>query len=89
MGNIYETTVNDCFGVKIARSHALRKCVIETSSLRDEFHNTVDLMASTEEFTSKLTDFIRSKGLRILDEKPIVRIVDDRYRVDVRFKVTW
>ena len=89
MENIYETTVDRCYGVKHARSTALRRCVIEVNKLRDEFYKTVDPMASTEEFGKKLTDFVRSKGLRILDEKPIVRIVDDRYRVDVRFKVTW
>lgn len=89
MENIYETTVDSCYGVKLSRSTALRRCVIEVDNLRDEFYKTVGPMASTEEFRKKLTDFVRNKSLRILDEKPIVRIVDDRYRVDVRFKVTW
>lgn len=89
MKNIYEVTVYNCYGVKPARSMALRRCALEVPSLHYDFIKLFNPHDSTEEFSKKLTDFIRSKGLRILDEKPIVRIVNDRYRVDVRFKVTW
>lgn len=89
MKNIYEVTIDSCYGVKLARSMALRRCALEVPSLHYDFNKLFDPNDSTEEFSKKLTDFIRSKGLRILDEKPIVRIVNDRYRVDVRFKVTW
>ena len=89
MENIYEVTIDSCYGVKLARSWALRRCALNVPSLRYDFNKSFDPNDSTEEFSKKLGDFVRSKGLRILDEKPIVRIVDDRYRVDVRFKVTW
>ena len=89
MTNIYEVKIERCFGVKIARSAALRKCVFNTPSLRSEFYSIVNFENSNEEFSKKLTDFIRNKGLRILDEKPVAHIVDGNYRVDVYFKVTW
>ena len=89
MDNIFETKIERCYVVKFARSAALRKCVMDTSSLRKEFFKTVDHKDSTEEFSNKLSNFISTKGLRILSEKPVARIIDGRYVVDVYFKVTW
>lgn len=37
MENIFETKIECCYVVKFARSAALRKCVMDTSSLRKEF----------------------------------------------------
>lgn len=89
MANIYAIRIDRCFGVKNSRSMALRRCIIETPSLWNEFSKSYDCTASTEEIRERFRNFIRDKGLRILDEKPVVRIVDDKYRVDVYFKVTW
>lgn len=89
MNNIFETKIERCYGVKFARSAALRKCVIDTTSLRKEFYKTVGPKDSTEEFSNKLSDFISTKGLRILSEKPVARIRDDHYVIDVYFKITW
>ena len=89
MQNVYKVKIENYSGVKLARSRALRECVFNTPSLKNEFYKIWDPSDTTEQFSEKLRKFINDNGLRILNEKPVVRIKDDHYAVDVYFEVTW
>lgn len=79
--------------VEFNRRMALKKCVLRTPRLNNEFHKTVecDVLDPTwkEEFTTKLNDFIKEKGLHIIDEKPFVTIEDGKYKTFVSYQVSW
>ena len=47
MENIYEVTIDSCYGVKLARSWALRRCVLNVPSLRYDFNKSFDPNDST------------------------------------------
>ena len=89
MENIYETKVENARMVKYARSKALRDCVFDTPDLRQKFSKIHKYGDSIEQFDEKLRVFIRDNGLRILSEKPVARVKDGYYAVDVYFKITW
>ena len=91
MQNVYKVKIENYSGVKFARSRALRECVFNTPNLRNEFYKIWDPSGTTEheQFSEKVRKFISDKGLRILSEKPVARIKDDHYVVDVYFEVAW
>lgn len=89
MENIYKVKVEKAYDVKFARSQALRKCVFDTPDLKREFYKIIDVGDSSDQFSEKLRKFIRNNKLRIISEKPVARIKDDRYTVDVYFEITW
>ena len=90
MRNTFVATVPACYGVKLARDTALRRCVVE-SSLRRDFAKGRIPDEDLEHFSKRMSDFIRERGLIIVSEKPIVRIDEDRdrYTADVVFTVAW
>lgn len=88
--NTHTVVVEGVFGVKGCRSMAFRKCVNEHPLLRAEFmKNYFRSDMTTDEWSEANRKFIREKGLRILNEKPLVRTKDDRYVVDVYCTITW
>lgn len=91
MKNTYNVMVEGIYGVRNARSFALRKCVHEHDILNHEFMRvTTDILKlSTDEYIKRVGNFIREKGLRIISEKPVVRTKNDRYVVDVYFTIAW
>lgn len=64
-----------CHGVEFNRRMALERCVLCTQRLNNEFHKTVGCSVldpnCKEEIMSKLHDFIKEKGLHIVDEKAV------------------
>ena len=90
MQKTYETKVDGVYGVKLARTRALSGFVINTPDILREFHKTFDTSKmSSGEYCSILEQFAADNGIRITEEKPIVSIEDDRYRIDVYFKIVW
>ena len=89
MDKIYKVKVEKAYGVKIARSQALRKCVFDTPDLEREFYKIINVEDSSDQFREKLRKFIRDNGLRIISERPVARVKDDHYVVDVYFEITW
>ena len=87
--NTYTVMVDCVFYPKHGRSSALRRCAWEAPALRDEFHKFAGVVSTSDEFAEKTRAFVREKGLRILNEKPIVRNKDDRYVVDVYYTIGW
>jgi hypothetical protein len=92
MSNSWIIVVDGVCGLKSSRSRALRKCVSESPILHGEFMDRVRgtiMSMSTDEYSKQISDFIREKGLRIISEKPVARIKDDRYVVEVYFTIVW
>lgn len=92
MKNTYTVLIDGCYGTKLARTMALRKCAHENPVLHREFMDCVwDSLhnMSTDEYSRRSAEFVREKGLRIISEKPVARIKDDRYVVDVYFTIAW
>ena len=89
MDKIYKVKVEKAYGVKNARSQALRKCVFDTPDLKREFYKIINVEDISDQFSEKLRKFIRDNGLRIISERPVARVKDDRYVVDVYFEITW
>ena len=89
MDKIYKVKVEKAYGVKFARSQALRKCVFDTPDLAREFYKIINVEDSSDQFSEKLRKFIRDNGLRVISEKPVARVEDDHYAVDVYFEITW
>lgn len=89
MDKIYKVKVEKAYGAKFARSQALRKCVFDTPDLKREFYKIINVKDSSDQFSEKLRKFIRGNGLRIISEKPVARVEDDHYAVDVYFEITW
>lgn len=89
MDKIYKVKVENAYGVKFSRSKALRKCVFDTPDLDREFYKINNVEDTFDQFCEKLRKFIRDNGLRIISERPVARIKDDRYVVDVYFEITW
>ena len=82
-----------CRDVEFNRRMALEKCVLRTPRRDNEFHKTLecDIFDPNwkEEITTKLNDFIKEKGLHIIDEKPFVTIEDGKYKTFVSYRVSW
>lgn len=89
MDKIYKAKVEKAYSVKFARSQALRKCVFDTPDLKREFYKIINVEDNSDQFSEKLRKFIRDNELRIISEKPVARVKDDRYAVDVYFEITW
>ena len=92
MNNTYTVMIDGIYNTKMARSMALRKCAHEDPRLHCEFMDHVrDTLhtISTDEYSRKVAEFIREKGLRIISEKPVARTKNDRYVVDVCFTIAW
>lgn len=82
-----------CHDVEFNRRMALERCVLRTPRLNNEFHKTVgyDVFDPNwkEKIMSKLYDFIKEKGLHIIDEKPFVTIEDGKYKTFVSYQISW
>lgn len=89
MDKIYKVKVEKAYSVKFARSQALRKCVFDTPDLKREFYKIINVEDNSDQFSEKLRKFIRDNELRIISEKPVASVKDDRYAVDVYFEITW
>ena len=89
MDKIYKVKVEKAYCVKFARSQALRKCVFDTPDLAREFYKIINFEDGSDQFREKLRKFIRDNGLRIISERPVARVKDDHYVVDVYFEITW
>ena len=89
MDKIYKVKVEKAYGVKIARSQALRKCVFDTPDLERDFYKIINVEDSSDQFCEKLRKFIRDNGLRIISESSVARVKEDRYVVDVYFEIIW
>ena len=82
-------TIDGVFGVECARRLALRRCAWQAPNLHMEFKRFTRDVVNHEEFVEKIDVFVREKGLRIIAEKPVVKIRDDRYAVDVQYTIGW
>ena len=82
-----------CRDVEFNRRMALERCVLRTPRLNNEFYKTLECYVFDpnwkEEITTKLNDFIKEKGLYIIDEKPFVTIEDGKYKTFVSYQVSW
>ena len=82
--------VDNVIGNKLGRKWALRNCVHEDLLLHSDFMtNYFRSGMTTDEYAEIISKFINEKGLRIVNEKPVPRMVDDRYAVDVYYTITW
>lgn len=88
MNNRFVVDVPSCYGVRLARTTALRECVMH-SRLFKEFSKGYQDGEDLDRFSERMDDFIRERNVRIIDEKIVGRIDGDRYRTDVEFVVTW
>lgn len=89
MENIYEIKVENVSTVKYARSKALRECVFNTPDLHKKLRKIHNYGDSIDQLDEHLRDIIRDNGLRIISEKPVARVKDGFYVVDVYFKIAW
>ena len=87
--NTFNVILEDEHFIGGARTRALRRCAYQAGMLRSEYNKEVGHCDSTDEWVAKTREFIRKKGLRIISEKPVVRVKDDRYVVDVYFTIAW
>lgn len=82
-----------CRDIELNRTSALKKCVLNVKSLKDEFYKSVDFSVFDPDFADKLNirmfDFIKEKGLHIIDENPVVVIEDGRYEIVVNYIIGW
>ena len=72
------------------RKWALNKCANEAPDLHAEFmkkYFRIDM--TTEEYSEAVRKFIEEKKLRVIAEKPFVRLRSDRYVVDVHYTIVW
>ena len=91
MINTYTAKVPGCYGAKLGRKTAYRECVHNVLSLHKEFLATIPDInnISTDDYSVRSDYFIKTKGLRILSEKPVARLDGNQYVVDVYYTVTW
>lgn len=92
MQNTCTVKVEAPYSVEYARRRALRRATSESPELDYDFMKVVsDRLGSmtTDEFSYELRKFIKDKGLRIISEKPVARIKDGNYVVDVYFTIAW
>ena len=93
MDNIFKTREPSFFGVRLGRELAIRGCVIGNSLLHHEFHNTISnferKIMPSDIWAGLISEFAKKKGLRIIDEKPILKIEGNDYRVDIEYTITW
>ena len=90
MHNTHTVCINDVVcDIEFNRTRALRRCVTDNPLLCSEFNKTLTHNENTTEFYNKLHEFIRKKKLHISSEKPVARIKNDRYVVDVYFTIAW
>lgn len=86
---IYKIKYENTNFVDCARTYALNMCIIRNPSLYEEFRAFCGDELDHNQIFNKLTEFQKFRGLKIVSEKPEVRIVDDRYIVDVEFEVEY
>ncbi len=90
--NKYSVVVEGIFGVKGVMELALHKCAHKAPSLHrewmDRYGDRICGM-STDEYRMNVDEFIKEKGLRVVDAKPVARVEGDRYVVDVYCTVAW
>ena len=89
MENIYEIKVENARMIKYARSKALRECVFDTTDLNKKHRKIHNYEDSIDQLDEHLRAIIRDNGLRIISEKPVARVKDGFYEVDVYFKIAW
>ena len=89
MDHKYTALVDTVYSVEYGRRTALRRAVFNMRELYDEFRIFYPCREFSNEIVEKIQEFVRMKGLRIVAEKPVVRIKDDRYTVDVYYEITW
>ena len=93
MDNIFKTREPSFFGVSLGRELAIRGCVIANSLLNHEFNSTISdferKFMPSDIWAGLIAEFAKKKGLRIIDEKPILRIEGNDYRVDIEYTITW
>ena len=82
-----------CRDVEVNRSFALRRCVTDVDSLREEFYSTITFSVGDPDWRDRfhlcISDFIKKKGLCILTEEPIVIVKDGKYEIEVNYVVGW
>lgn len=75
-----------------ARKQALRKVILDNGKLFKEFDKIIgaDLCKmSAKECVTAVDDFVKRKNIKIVSEKPMVRLDTERnwYRVDVVYTI--
>ena len=87
--NTFKITIENVFYIESARRWALRRCAWQARALYEEFHKFAGDIVSPTDLSEKAEAFVREKGLRIINEKPIARAEGDRYVVDVCYTIAW
>lgn len=93
MDNIFKDREPSFFGVSLGRELAIRGCVIGHPVLNHEFNSAISDFEretmSSDIWAGLVTEFAKKKGLKIIDEKPILKIEGNDYRIDIEYTITW
>ena len=89
MANIYVTRKPACYGVRLGRECAIRECIINVPKLRHEFDAIYDSDTQADIWADLAKEFATEKGLKIVSETPIMIIKDNRYDVDIEYRIIW
>lgn len=85
---IHVVKIENVYKIVSGREAALRRCVFDSQSLNYEFNNRYFSHDRTYLFKYAMKDFIEYKKLHIVNETPVVRIVDHGfYKVDVVYEI--
>lgn len=82
-----------CRDIEVNRTMALQRCVMNVTRLREEFYDSIDFSVIDpnwrDKFRLRMSDFIKEKGLRIIEEKPFVTVEDGKYEIAVTYMIAW
>ncbi len=84
--------VTNVMDVETGRKNALHNYVLGDAKLMEGYHERIDkdlLNMTTTQIIEAMDDFIKERGIAILDEAPCVVLdeMNNRYRVDVMYTI--